>query len=211
MYSSTKRFPWWYWHDSNQSMGLVHLCRGKNWYWNASLNSFQSLKQTLPDFDACANICEAEVAALPIFMKDKFHRIWAWSLWNSFAHSPKYRVHELKNVHPFTWSPSYLEGFAGLAKQLEAVLVSPKAAPGRSTTRPSVIVIRFSNLISKFCFSCHTLTYSCSMACRPSANSSSNGKDMVVDVRRSMGEGVMTIAAVKGSSIQSQASLQLVL
>ena len=49
------------------------------------------------------------------------------------------------------------------------------------------------------------------MAHRCSANSSSDGKDMVVDARRTMGEGVVTIAAVEGSSIQSQASLQLVL
>ena len=140
-------------------------------------------------------------------MKDKVHSIQAWSSQNSFAHSPKYRVHELNNVHPFTWSPSYSEGFAGFAKQLEAVLVSPNAAPRRSATRPSVIIIRFSNLISRFHFSCLSLTSSCSMACRCSANSSSDSKDMVVDARRSMGEGVVTIAAVKDSSIQSQASI----
>ena len=49
------------------------------------------------------------------------------------------------------------------------------------------------------------------MAHRHSANSSSNGKDMVIDAKGSMGEGVVTIAAVKGSSIQSQASFQPVL
>ena len=49
------------------------------------------------------------------------------------------------------------------------------------------------------------------MAHRHSANSSSEGKDMVVDAKRSMGEGVVTFAAVKGSLIQSQASLQPVL
>ena len=131
IYSSTEHLPWWYWHDSNWFMALVHSCKGKNWYQNASLNSFQSLKWTLPVFDACANTHKANVAAFPIFMKDKVHRIWAWSSWNSFTHSPKYRVHELKNVHPFAQSPLYLEGFTGLAKQLEAVLMSPKAAPGR--------------------------------------------------------------------------------
>ena len=53
------------------------------------------------------------------------------------------------------------------------------------------------------------------MACRHSANSSSDGKVMVIDARRSMGEGVVAmgegvvamgegvvaITAVKGSSI----------
>ena len=75
-----------------------------------------TISYTLPVFNACANTHEVNVAALPIFMKDKVHRIRAWSSQNSFAHSPKYRVHELKNVHPFTWSPSYSEGFAGFAK-----------------------------------------------------------------------------------------------
>ena len=192
-------------------MAWVHLCRGKNWYWNASSNSFQSLKQTSPVFDACANTRKANVAALPIFMKDKVQRVCAWSSRNSFAHSSKYRVHELKNVHPFTQSPLYSEGFTGLVKQLEAVLVSPKAALGRSTTRPSITVIRFSNLLYRFCFSCLSLTSSCSMAHRCSANSSSDGKDIVVNARRSMGEGVVTIAAVECSSIWSQVSFQLVL
>ena len=211
MYSSTERLPWWYWRDSNRFMVWVCSCRGKDWYRKASLNSFQSLNQTLPVFDACVNTHEAKVATLPIFMKDKVHRIHAWLLWNSFAHGPKYRVHELKNVHPFAWWPSYSEGFASLAKWLEAVLVSPKAAPGRSATMPSVTIIRFSNLLSRFCFSCLSLASSCSMAHRHSANSSSNGKDMVIDARGSMGEAVVTIAAVEGRSIWSQASFQPVL
>ena len=159
-------------------MVWVRSCRGKNWYWNASSNSFQCLKQTSPVFDACVNTHKVNVAALPIFMKDKVHRICTWSSENSFTHSPKYRVHELKNMHPFAQLPSYSEGIIGLAKRLQAVLVSPKAAPGRSTTRPSITIIRFSNLLSRFCFSCLSLTSSCSMACRHSANSSSNSKDM---------------------------------
>jgi hypothetical protein len=60
-----------------------------------------------------------KIAALPVFMKDRAHNICDFSSGKSLAQRPGYKVHDWRKVQPFTQSPLYSEGLAGLAPCFE--------------------------------------------------------------------------------------------